>query len=389
MRRSGVIYLPLHRGDALSNLELMIKPASGACNMRCKYCFYADEMEHRASAIRGVMGDDALEALLQKSLHSGAKHVFFVFQGGEPTLAGLGYYQRLHERIERINTGGVKTSFALQTNGYAIDEQWADLFAKHGYLVGLSLDGPKNIHDRYRRDAAGIGTFDRAMAAAELFGQYGVEFNVLCVVTAQTAKNIQSIYAFYKKHGFSFQQYIPCLEPIGAAWGRQEHSLTPSLYAAFLKKLFDLWYEDTVNGRRVYNRTFENWIGMLMGIAPESCGMAGVCAAQHVIEADGKVYPCDFYVLDEYEIGDVREHSFEQMAQRRRDIRFIEQSAYVHPECRACRWTALCRGGCRRYREPFAMGELGKNHFCSAYRDFFEYAAERMIKIGSMYGARR
>ncbi len=377
--------VPQHRGDALSDLELMIKPASGACNMRCRYCFYADEMENRKSAIRGIMDDDTLEAMLQKALFSGAKNVSFVFQGGEPTLAGLKYFHRLHERIDRINIYSIKTSFSLQTNGYAIDDEWAKLFAKHRYLIGLSLDGPKNIHDKYRRDTTSSGSFDHAMAAAQMFRQYGVDFNVLCVVTAQTAKNIGSIYAFYKKHGFNYQQYIPCLEPIGVPWGRQEYSLTPSLYAGFLKKLFDLWYQDTVNGRRVYNRTFENWIGMLMGIPPESCGMAGVCGIQHVVEADGKVYPCDFYVLDGYEIGDIREHSFEQMRENRRNLQFIEQSTHIHPDCRTCRWAALCRGGCRRYREPYVGSFLGKNHFCKAYMEFFEYAADRMIRIGNIY----
>jgi uncharacterized protein len=362
-------------------IELLVKPASGSCNLRCRYCFYVDEMNNREQPALGLMSLGTMETMVQKALQFAHGRCSFVFQGGEPTLSGIDFYSKLHEFVDKYNDRHIPVAFAIQTNGILMDDRWASLFSKHRYLVGLSLDGPKNVHDRHRRDEKGEGTHERVMAAAALLMRYGVDFNVLCVVTAQTARQAENVYRFFKKNGFDYQQYLPCLEPLFESAGRRDYSLTPALYAAFLKRLFDLWHEDLTHGRRVYNRTFENWIGMLRGIQPESCGYAGVCGIQHVVEADGSVYPCDFYALDDYRIGSILTDSFEQMHQNRQNIRFIEQSSPVDPDCRTCRWGALCRGGCRRYREPFTSGLPQKNLYCEAYKDFFDHAGERMLHL--------
>lgn len=366
-------------------IQLLIKPASGACNMRCKYCFYFDEMKHRETSVYPCMSRETLEAVVRKTLQTATDRCLFGFQGGEPTLAGLSFYRELDALVKKYNTRNLEVSYTLQTNGYAVDDAWARFFAERRYLIGLSLDGPKNIHDRYRVDAAGNGTYDRVMHAAQLLRQYGAQFNILCVVTGLSARNIPNIYNFYKKRGLDFQQYIPCLEPIGEIGGGNPYSLSSAQYGAFLRQLFDLWYKDCMDGNYRYNRTFENWVAIARGYRPESCGMVGECLPQLVVEADGTVYPCDFYAMDGYALGNLNVDSFGEIERRRRELKFIEQSRYIDEDCRKCRWLKLCRGGCRRNREPFVDGHPAKNVFCGAYMSFFNYAAERIFKLAREY----
>lgn len=371
-------------------ISLLIKPASGNCNMRCRYCFYEDETDKRAVKSYGVMSHETMETLIWKTLSFADRECTFAFQGGEPTLAGLDFFHRFVELVERYNCRDgrqekepdsrrkVAVHYAIQTNGYGITDQWAAFFARWGFLVGLSLDGPKEINDRYRLDAAGEGSYKRIMRAAQLFDKYRVEYNILTVVTAQTAKNIGKIYGFFDKNHFVYQQYIPCLDPIGEERGRQEYSLTPECYERFLKDLFDLWYRDRVKGKFVYNRYFENLAAILKGYAPENCGMKGYCDRQLVVEADGSVYPCDFYALDEWKLGNLVTESFEELEEARRHLGFVELSMQVDERCKTCKWAFLCRGGCRRDREPMVDGRLSLNYFCEAYYGFFEYAVPRL-----------
>jgi len=363
---------------------MLIKPVSGACNMRCKYCFYADEMKNRSQPLFGKMSDETLENIVRKTFENSDGHCMFMFQGGEPTLAGIEFYRGLDILVEKFNTKNIEVDHALQTNGYIIDNEWAEFFARHNYLIGLSVDGFGDLHNLYRCDVAGNGSFNKVMRAASLLKKYEVDFNILCVVTAQTAKHIESIYQFYKKNGFQYQQYIPCLEPIGEYDGGNRFTLTPDLYSMFLKRLFDLWHKDILSGLNIHNRTFENWIGMMHGIHPEICGMIGSCSPQYVIEADGGVYPCDFYALDGYQIGNINTDSFVEIERKRSEIGFIRQSRFIDDECKTCHWSNICRGGCRRYREPVVNGIPKKNMYCSSYKEFFDYAGERMYELGKL-----
>lgn len=358
----------------------MIKPASGSCNMRCSYCFYADEMSKRQSALCGKMSLETLEQVVKKSLQHASGVCTFAFQGGEPTLIGLDFFRALIE-FERIhNVHRVQIRHALQTNGLLIDRTWAEFLAQNHFLVGLSLDGPKEVHDRLRIDARGAGTFQHVMRAAQLLKSCKAEFNILTTITADVANSVHRIYGFYRKNHYLYQQYTPCLDPLGEMRGQLQYSLTPKQYAEFLKALFDMWYDDIIHGRFIYIRYFENLIGMLLGEAPESCSMYGSCSVQYVIEADGSVYPCDFYALDAYCLGNLLTDSFEQIDQNRFKIGFIEASRAIAEECKTCRWYPLCRNGCRRDREN-AEGMLQRNYFCTAYKDFFEYATPRLLQI--------
>ena len=205
---------------------------------------------------------------------------------------------------------------------------------------------------------------------------------MLTVVHRKTAPKIRRIYEQYRKLGFSWQQYIACLDPIGEKQGQQDYSLTPEAYGQFLIDLFELWELDYRKGQQPYIRQFENYIGILMGHAPESCEQRGVCSFQNIVEADGSVYPCDFYVLDEYRLGNLNEDDFETIHQRRGRIGFVENSFNHTQQCQECRYFSLCRGGCRRHREQPGTAP-GENYFCRSYRMFFDACLPRMRQIAA------
>jgi uncharacterized protein len=364
----------------MNNISLLIKPASGLCNLRCRYCFYRDEMVHRDIADFGIMSEDTLRKILQNVLPKITSECRLMFQGGEPTLAGLDFFRNVIRIAEELNTNNCKLSYSIQTNGMLIDTDWCDFFRKHQFLVGLSLDGPKGIHDTYRLNRHGKGTYEHVMKALRLLQKHKVDVNILTVITEQTCRRFNEIDAFFRREGIEFVQYIPCLDPIGKTRGNNSWSLSIKQYEEYLKKSFDLWYNDIMHGQYRSHRYFDNLIIMLHGRMPEACTMAGRCGPQYVIEADGSVYPCDFYVLDEFRLGNLATDSLESINAKRTELRFIEQSAEHDPKCRECKWHSLCRGGCRRDRDYFAGG-VRRNHYCSSYCAFFEYALPRLQNV--------
>lgn len=360
-------------------LSLLIKPASGACNLRCGYCFYADEAMKRSVPSYGMMSSETLENVLRRAIAYADGSLSLGFQGGEPTLRGAEFFEECMRIVERENTKGLRVSYALQTNGTMLDERWMELLRRGKWLVGLSLDGTQTLHDRLRRDAAGQGTFERVLAAAELLRENKVDFNVLTVVTGYTARNIDRVYAFFRKNGLLYQQYIPCLDPLGEPRGREGYSLTPALYGRFMKDLFDLWYADVTAGRFIYIRHLENLLGLILGHPAEHCGLMGHCSMQSVVEADGSVYPCDFYVLDRYRLGNLNDVGFPELFEAEKKLGFIAASVPLPEDCRRCEWVQICRGGCRRDRDTGT--ELAKNYFCDAYKQFYAYAMPRFLEL--------
>ena len=357
-------------------LNLLIKPASGRCNMRCRYCFYADETSRRAVDDYGMMPEDVLEQMIRKALAHAEGACTFGFQGGEPTLRGLDFFRRAVELEKRYNVHGVRVENALQTNGLLLNAEWAEFLAREHFLVGLSVDGMAGLHNRNRPDAGGEGTLSRTLAAAELLRRHNVTFNTLTVVTNDTADKIDLVYDFFARHDLRWQQYIPCLD----AFGERQGWLTAEKYGVFLMRLFDRWARDVMEGRFIYIRQFENYVGMLLGHPAENCGMMGCCGMQYTVEADGGVYPCDFYVLDAYRLGNFMTDDFDALDEKRRALRFIEDSAQKDAECLRCRYYSLCRGGCRRDRDD-GTGRLERTRFCAAYQRFFEYALPRLQSI--------
>lgn len=366
----------------MPQINIMVKPVSGLCDMRCTYCFYADEMGKRSRPSYGRMSVETLEHVIRKTLAFAEGQCTIAFQGGEPTLAGREFYQHCLELEKKYNTKNIKISHSLQTNGYALDDDWCRFFAENHFLIGLSIDGVKSSHDAYRRDSQGKDTYLRVLGSAQRLKKAGAEFNVLTVVNRKTALKVRRIYENYQKLGFSWQQYIACLDPIGERPGQQAYSLTPQMYGQFLIDLFTLWELDLRRGRQPYIRQFENYIGILFGQLPESCEQRGICSFQNIIEADGSVYPCDFYVLDRYCLGNLTTDSFGQIEERRRALRFVEDSL-DHPDaCKQCAFFTVCRGGCRRHREQPGRPK-GENYFCEAYRMFFSACLPRMQAIAA------
>lgn len=366
-------------------ISVMIKPASGLCNLRCKYCFYADEMNHREVQSYGMMTEETMEQIIQKCMDfAQGTSCHFGFQGGEPTLRGLDFFRQFVAVATACNAKSDKPcqlSYALQTNGTVIDEAWATFFAEHKFLVGLSLDGDRSAHDLHRIDAQNKGTYGTVLKTAKLLEKHKVEFNILTVITAYTAKHIGQIYKFFMKNNMVYQQYIPCLDPLEEAHGLHPYSLTPELYGQFLIRLFDCWYADRMAGKFVYIRYFENLAAAMMGHPTEACGFMGRCSLQTVIEADGSAYPCDFYMLDQYKIGNFNDDTMDEINARRGDSGFLEQSLQGLEQCQKCQYYQLCRGGCRRDRQSQDLGTIGENYFCPSFKAFFAHAAPKMAQL--------
>ena len=365
-------------GGKMKNLNLLIKPASSSCNLRCRYCFYYDVADNREVKNYGIMNDDTLENMVKKVFDDVEYSANFAFQGGEPTMAGIEFFEKFHKFVEKYNTKKIIVNFSLQTNGTLLNKKWLELFKKHNYLIGLSLDGNKEMHDTFRIDAKGEGTFSRVLKAAKMMKKAEVEFNILCVVNKLIAQNGKLVYNFFKNNGFRYYQFIPCLDSLSCS-EEKDYTLTSEDYGKFLDETFNLWYEDIMSGKRISVRHFDNYTKILLGEEPEACDMVGHCNMNAVLESDGSMYPCDFYVLDEFKVGNINESSFEELFKSEAEMRFLRTSLAVDEKCKVCRYFKICRGGCRRHKELTAEGNY-ENRFCESYKYFFERNIDKMIK---------
>ncbi len=366
----------------MKSISVMIKPASGTCNMSCDYCFYCDEAQKRKQESYGFMSEETLKNVIRRTLPVAEESVCYAFQGGEPTLRGLAFFEKVTELQQKYNKNNVIIYNSLQTNGYAIDEDWCRFLKKNHFLVGISLDGIRTTHDRFRHTLAGGPTFQRVLKTIELFDRYGIEYNILTVVNRHVAAHIEEIYEFYKKKGWHYQQYIACMDPLQEAHGNTEYALRPEEYGQFLITLFRLWHRDYLRGQQPYIRQFENYAAILMGYLPEACEHRGVCSEQYVAEADGSVYPCDFYALESYQLGNFNTDRLEQLDAKRNEIGFITPSLQLTDNCRTCSYHHLCRGGCRRNRDLTEDG-FYQNYFCRGYQMFFRECYSQLKEIAA------
>lgn len=354
------------------HITLMIKPSSAACNLDCDYCFYHETADHREVGQRPFMTDLVMTTTITKALAE-ANACSFVFQGGEPSLIGLPFYERFVETVNRLNTEGASIHYAFQTNGTHIDEAWAKFFKKNNFLVGVSFDGSPRLHDMHRFDAQGKKSSRKVLEGIALLREHGAEFNVLSVVTNELAQNVDLLWTYMTGHGYRYLQFIPCMESLE---GTQENPfLSPENYAQFLKRLFDLWFEAWEKGNPVSIRFFDNLVGMLAGYPPESCDMAGICSIQYVVESDGSIYPCDFFCDDASYLGNLLTDGFADLDAVRSELRFIEDSPNSQEACTSCPWKVLCRGGCKRYRSEDGY------RFCPSMLEFYPYAIARLEHV--------
>lgn len=288
------------------------------------------------------------------------------------------------ELQKKYNTKNITIENTIQTNGMAIDEEWAEFLAKNNFLVGLSLDGPKKIHDRHRRGVRGEPTFEKVMHTISLFDKYNVQYNILSVITNESAAKASYLYNFYKRNNFQFIQLIPCMDEQTRADSdkKNQYAVNPQQYGQFLNDLFDLWYEDFRQGSQMDIRMFSNLAQMAAGYPAEECGMNGCCTCYFVVEGDGSVYPCDFYCMDEWKLGTVQD-SFQDLIVSDMARKFVEDSKPVEEKCQTCPHKSLCRGGCRRWRETTAGSTtMGLNYLCHAYEIFFAHTKERINVLG-------
>ena len=348
--------------------QLLVKPVGADCNQRCKYCFYLRAHELYAEKKRHVMSDEVLERMIAGLLRLRFPETVFAWQGGEPTLAGVDFFQRVVDLEQRHGAPGQSVGNGLQTNGVLIDEAWCRLFHDYKFLIGLSIDGPKEIHDRYRVDGAGRGSWDKAMAAARLMDAHEVPYNVLCVVNADNVGLGKDLIRWFVDQGFNYLQFIPCLEP-----GMPEN-VDPEAFGDFLCDTFDYWAREGLG--QVSIRDFDALLAGRLGQPAALCTHGRVCNHYIVIEHTGDVYPCDFFVYDEWKLGNVMDAPLESFMETDKYKQFAYQKDKV-PKCRGCKWRAMCHGGCQKDR--LAGGGFAEpTPFCSAYTKFFAHVTPKL-----------
>lgn len=365
-------------------ISILIKPVSSACNMNCNYCFYKDEARKRQTACYGNMTHETAEKIIKKAIDTAEYSCSFMFQGGEPTLAGITFFQDFIKLEKQYKKNNIKIYNSIQTNGYKINEEWAKFFADNNFLVGVSLDGPAEIHNLNRKSLSGQDTFKEIMHSIDNLKKYNVQFNILSVITNKSAKQIEKIYNFFKRNNFNYLQFIPCMDPLNEERGLEKYSLDNKNYGDFLIRIFNLWFRDLQNGKYISIRHLDNWIGRFLGRPAEACDQRGICSVQFVTESNGNVYPCDFYVLDDRLLGNITKNSFDEMFNSDNAVKFIKESMELSTECKNCPYYSLCGGGCRRQRDLNNNGLPGKYHYCEAYKRFFSTCLPNMEKAAML-----
>ena len=377
----------------MPSASILIKPASANCNMDCKYCFYKVLSSRREKYSHGFMTEETLEKLVKEAVSYADGSLTFAFQGGEPSLRGLDFFKTAVELQKKYakEKPGLVIENTFQTNGLLIDEQWCDFFRKEHFLVGLSLDGTRKLHDSARHDTGGKETFERVMDTASRLKQYGVDFNILTVVTEQITDKASALYNFYKRNKFPFIQLIPCMDELNRNTDntRNPYAVEPLSYGKFLCDFFDLWYEDFMrwlsHGRTGYVmdvRFFSNIAQMAAGYPPEECGLCGHCTCYFAVEGSGNVYPCDFYCTDEWKLGEVGT-PFYELLDSDKARSFLKKSVLpMDHACRSCEYYPLCRGGCRRWRET-DVNHLNTNYLCEGLMNFYSHTRDRFAILGS------
>lgn len=358
-------------------LTLLMKPVSGLCNMRCRYCFYRAETESRAEKITRRMSRETLETAVRKALSEAKEACNFVFQGGEPTLAGLDFYREFISLCEKYNTRKIALNLSIQTNGLCINGEWAAFLKENDFLVGLSVDGCAETHDANRIGTDGKGSYEKVIGAASLLREQGVPISALCVISSEVTRRPKQVYTGLRDAGFDFLQFIPCITHGGE---NGAGAPTAKSFGSFLTAVFDLYYEERIAGTEVSVSNFEGYLDILRSRQPQSCDLQGRCTPYLTVEADGRVYPCDFYALDEFCLGSVHDNgTLSDLLRSENAKNFVLPSLAPAPECQKCRYGILCRGGCRRLRDNGTI--LTRNRYCEGYKLFFEKEADRLVRL--------
>lgn len=373
-----------------SAFHVMAKPRGAVCNLNCAYCFYlSKEALYPASSFR--MNDETLEAFVrQYILTQRVPKVNFTWQGGEPTLMGLSFFRRVVELQKKYARPGVRVSNALQTNGTLLDDEWCTFLKENAFLVGISLDGPAEIHDAYRRDKGGAPTFRRVMKGVDLLKRHGVDFNVLTCVSSANVDQPLRVYRFLRDEaGAGFIQFIPIVEREDGGGSREHPALTARsvgglAYGRFLTAIFDEWVRRDVG--RVFVQMFDTTLGKWLGAPGGLCVFSETCGLGLALEHNGDVYSCDHFVEPRYRLGNILETPLEQLAGGSAQMSFGRDKREKLPAyCRRCPMLFACNGGCPKDRVDLAPdGEPGLNHLCAGFRAFFAHVDRPMRTMASL-----
>ncbi len=360
--------------------SLLIKPAGSLCNLDCEYCFYLGKDEELGfDKALTVMPDEVLEQLVDDYLGYRFPSSVFTWQGGEPTVAGLDFFRKVVEYQMRLGKGGQSVANALQTNGILIDAEWAEFLRDYRFLVGVSLDGPAEIHDHHRLDRGGKPTWSRVMDGIGHLNAAGTEFNILSMITKLSQDRGREIYRWLVSQGFTHLQFIPCVEYDPSTGEPAPQNVTPEGYGRFLCDIFDEWYH-AGDIHRISVRLFDAIVGKLTGNHQLSlCNHGDKCNHYLVVEKDGGVYPCDFYVEKKWSLGNIMEQPLAGMFNSDRQRSFAELKCSYPEPCLECSHLELCHGGCPKDRLAEGGGKYGKPTFlCEGLKKFFTHTEERM-----------
>lgn len=365
--------------------HLMAKPVSYQCNIACDYCFYLEKEQGTLKPKKTArhMDDDTLRRYVKQYIEANpAQEVEFTWQGGEPTLAGLDFYQKALAWQKQF-AGGKTIRNSMQTNGVLIDDQWAEFLARNQFLVGLSVDGPAWLHDRYRKTRGGKSVFDKVVQAMAVMRKHRVEVNVLTVVNNATAEAPLEIYRFITEElGARYVQFIPAVEqrPVDEKYGEllypqqtgtvTEWSVSGEQWGAFINTVFDYWVRRDVG--RVYVQLFDSALAAWLGEKPSLCVMQSTCGFGLVVEQNGDIYSCDHYVYPEHRLGNLRSDNLAALAGGKQQRKFGMMKAQVSALCQQCEWRFACHGGCPKHRIRL-VGDRWHNHLCAGYKAMFSH----------------
>ncbi len=398
---------PLVTTSASGGLHIVAKPVGPDCNLNCTYCFYLEKQALFPPGENYRMADDVLIAYIRSYLTAQPTPlVDFVWQGGEPTLLGLDFFRRVVELQQRY-VGTKTVSNSLQTNGTLLDDAWCRFLKENNFMVGISLDGPKEIHDRYRCDRGGEGTFDRVMTGLRRLQQHGVAYNVMASVARETARQPLEVYRFFKQQGVEFIQFVPLIERFPAVveeklglklagparLDRQEANravtpwtVLPEEYGDFLIAIYEEWVHNDVGTTFVMN--FEWALNAWLGDPSPVCVHAPRCGRSLVMEHNGDIYACDHYVYPQYRLGNILHDDLAQMVAESLRCEFgTSKEAALPGKCRECELLKACQGGCPKHRfDSTVSGEPGLHYLCNGYGKFFRHIRKYLRAMTTLLG---
>ena len=357
--------------------SLLIKPASGDCNLHCEYCFYHErESDPYKQRKKRRMSPEVLDALIRQGMALHPRQATFGWQGGEPTMAGLPFFQKVVELQKKYGRRGQAVSNGLQTNSILLTRDWAPLLRDYHFLLGVSLDGPAEYHDHFRYYANGAPSHSQVMERLAMLGEERVEFNILSVVNSLTGDHGAEIYDYLLDQEFRFLQFIPCVEVDPHSGEITDFSVSPEQYGDFMCAVFDRWYNGGNPEASV--RDFEAILAVYVGQQAPLCSYQREGGNYVVVEYNGDVYPCDFLVRQDLHLGNIMETPLTELFASEGLQRFGKAKAIARPECQACAWLPLCNQGCPRF---VGIGGQKRHYLCRSYQQFFAHAHRGFLDL--------